>query len=444
MIRRILAAHKERTLAETDLRVVFDFEYLGVALVEKPSVDSRSRALENPNIALVSPPPVFETLLSATDSANQLNAGALEALGISGQGASVLVTDSGLASGFNNHSDFGFCTAPGVPSFCQMASYHVLDATGDNPHGTNVAGIVARTARSAKIHFYDVGCTGICINGAMAMLALNEATQNAATLNIVVHNMSWGSAPPANCSAYDGWFAPAVAVGMIQVAASGNDFSLNAIGAPACSNYVVSVGNADSRPAGSSPSDWVANSSSNVYPGLDFVAPGTSIDAGGYNDYTGTSMASPHVAGAFAVMRSTNAWANSAPSRMETYMKATGSVFIDQRVGLSFPVPDLIRVRPRELVIVNPDYVPFNVQPSNWVNCGPQCFLFPETAVTIFFPNGYTVPGCARNSPNSCILSLTENRSVRLMRTERLTRLLASRIEQGMHSRNLLFADGFE
>ncbi len=225
VIRRILAAHKERTLAETDLRVVFDFEYLGVALVEKPSVDSRSRALENPNIALVSPPPVFETLLSATDSANQLNAGALEALGISGQGASVLVTDSGLASGFNNHSDFGFCTAPGVPSSCQMASYHVLDATGDNPHGTNVAGIVARTARSAKIHFYDVGCTGICINGAMAMLALNEATQNAATLNIVVHNMSWGSAPPANCSAYDGWFAPAVAVGMIQVAASGNDFS---------------------------------------------------------------------------------------------------------------------------------------------------------------------------------------------------------------------------
>ncbi len=411
-IHRTLSEQKADVIARTGIEVVHDYAYLGALLIRNPSAGRRQQLEADPQVAAVAEPEIFRTTMSATQSSNQLQAGIVESLGQSGQGASVLVTDTGLSSGFNNHPDFGVCTAPGQPAAtCQMASYTVLDPAGHSSHGMFVAGIVARTARTARIHFFDVGCSangGNCIDGALAMSALNWAIQNAAALNIVAHNMSWGVPPgAASCSRYDSTFAPAVAVGIAQVASSGNDGVLTQLGSPACSNYVVSVGNADSRPSGSQPSTWVAFPSSNVSPDLDLVAPGTDISAGGYSG-SGTSMASPHVAGAFTVLNASNAWANLPPAQLEGILKATGANFLDARVGQVFPVPQFARARPRELRVDNPLNVAYSVAPPGTRSCGAGCFLMPETTVTLTLPEGYAYTGCSRLSATSCTLQLSE------------------------------------
>ncbi|PYR51180.1 MAG: hypothetical protein DMF89_06935 [Acidobacteria bacterium] len=84
-----------------------------------------------------------------------------------------------------------------------------------------------------------------------------------------------------------------------SVASAGNDYSGSSVTSPACISSAVSVGS-------SSPSDEVSFFS-NIAPFLSLLAPGESITSsvpgGGYEEFSGTSMASPHVAGAFALLR---------------------------------------------------------------------------------------------------------------------------------------------
>ncbi len=88
-------------------------------------------------------------------------------------------------------------------------------------------------------------------------------------------------------------------LGVMPVAASGNNSIQNAIGFPACISTVVAVGNTRN--------DDVINSTSNVGSQLQLFAPGTdivsSLASNSYGAKSGTSMASPHVAGAFAVLK---------------------------------------------------------------------------------------------------------------------------------------------
>lgn len=89
-------------------------------------------------------------------------------------------------------------------------------------------------------------------------------------------------------------------VGIATVIASGNDGYNNAVGAPGCISTAITVGatndTVDERA-------WFSNNG----PQLDFYAPGvginSSVPGGGYASWAGTSMATPHVAGAWAVMK---------------------------------------------------------------------------------------------------------------------------------------------
>jgi subtilisin len=89
-------------------------------------------------------------------------------------------------------------------------------------------------------------------------------------------------------------------VGIATIAAAGNDGAPNAIATPACISSVFAVGSIEKNGAVSS----FSNSSRMV----DFLAPGgsitSSVPGGGFLAKSGTSMATPHVSGAFALLRS--------------------------------------------------------------------------------------------------------------------------------------------
>jgi subtilisin family serine protease len=109
------------------------------------------------------------------------------------------------------------------------------------------------------------------------------------------------------------------------VAASGNDYWPDAMSAPGCISSAIGVGAVDD-------SDHVALFS-NSMAALDFFAPGvlvrSSVPGGGTATVNGTSMATPHVAGAFAVLREARRTATIAA--LETALKNTGVSVVDTR-----------------------------------------------------------------------------------------------------------------
>jgi subtilisin family serine protease len=88
-------------------------------------------------------------------------------------------------------------------------------------------------------------------------------------------------------------------VEIATVVASGNDGATDALASPACISSVVNVGSTDKN-------DEVSYFS-NVATFLSLFAPGdsivSSIPSGDFAEFSGTSMAAPHVAGGFALLK---------------------------------------------------------------------------------------------------------------------------------------------
>lgn len=189
-------------------------------------------------------------------------------------------------------------------------------------HGTHVSGIVAGggsvqlsggisplngVARGARIMPLGVFPANQSIGASDLdiLAALNYVYAQRNTYPIAAVNMSLGGGRfTAICdSSYPAYYnitALLRGAGIAVVAASGNNGYTTAMSAPACVSNIISVGAVDD-------SDNVALFT-NYASFLDLMAPGVSIwssnaTTGSFSNMQGTSQASPHVAGTFALLR---------------------------------------------------------------------------------------------------------------------------------------------
>jgi len=244
-------------------------------------------------------------------------------------------------------AEFGSCTAPGVPASCRVA-YAADIATGDNSrddngHGTNVAGIVAGVAPGAKLVALDV-FNGSGASSTDIITAINWAIANRQTYHIAALNLSLGggaSTAPCSNDAIGVALGAARTAGIAPVVASGNNGYSNAISAPACAPAAISVGAVYDAALGgisygncSDPkiaADQIT-CFSNSASFLTVLAPGALITAGGYT-MAGTSQATPHVAGALAILRA--AFPTETVEQLVARLTRTGKRITDARNGVT-------------------------------------------------------------------------------------------------------------
>ena len=124
--------------------------------------------------------------------------------------------------------------------------------------------------------------------------------------------------------------------GIATVISAGNDSYRGAVGAPGCIPTAITVASSDKAD--------VISSFSNISSLVDVFAPGSNItssvttaNANPYGIKSGTSMAAPHVTGAFAAMRSK--YPNATVAQIEDALERTGLSITDNRTGGSVTKP---------------------------------------------------------------------------------------------------------
>ncbi|WP_245996135.1 S8 family peptidase [Paenibacillus taihuensis] len=209
-----------------------------------------------------------------------------------GKGAGIAIIDTGIAK----HSDL---KVTGGVNTMGGSSYY-----DDNGHGTHVAGIAAGTGSykrpgvAPRASLYAV--KALDANGAGYVSDIIKGIDWCISKNIPIINMSLGLEGETS-SALKEAVQRARKNGILIVASAGNNGTMGGrIDQPARYTDALAV-------AASTRYGKIANYSSRGY-GIDVTAPGSYIKStwpgGSYKSLSGTSMASPHVAGGAALLKS--------------------------------------------------------------------------------------------------------------------------------------------
>lgn len=252
-----------------------------------------------------------------------------------GRGVTVAVVDTGIAcetyGPFTKIKDLLQTECVEGWSFISNDSH----ASDDQGHGSHVAGTIAQSTNNG------IGATGVAFHARlMPVKVLNEdgwgstadvadGIRWAADHGAHVINLSLGG--PRNSKVLEDAVKHALSKGSVVVAAAGN--SGGSVGYPGATDGVIGVSASD-------PDDKLAKFSSRGK-GVDIAAPGVNVTQQSickkgrdscqeYYSWNGTSMASPHVAGAAALMMSLGV---TDPAAVEGALKASARVVDDSEKG---------------------------------------------------------------------------------------------------------------
>jgi subtilisin family serine protease len=312
-LRNDLAALDERLKPSTLSRVTREYQTLfsGVAATVDAASIAEIRLL--PNVAAVHDD--VEMRAQLTESVPLIGATAVAATyGVTGAGVKVAVIDSGIDY---THPDLGGCFGAG----CRVVGGYDFvnddaDPRDDDGHGTHVAGIIAANgtlkgvAPGATLLAYKVlDSTGYGYSSDI-IAALEQAVLDGAK----VANLSLGgSGYPGDptSQAVDN----ATSAGMLSVVAAGNSGPLyRSIASPGVASTALTVGATDKswQMAYFSSRGYVVDGDAYVMkpemvaPGVDIrstvPATGSHGNSSRYATLSGTSMATPHVAGSAALL----------------------------------------------------------------------------------------------------------------------------------------------
>ena len=245
-----------------------------------------------------------------------------------GAGVTAYVVDTGIAL----HSEFGNRLVAGYTAIND--EYGTADCNG---HGTHVAGTIGSATYGVAeavtlVPVRVLSCTGSgSTSGVIA--GINWAITNHSAGVPAVLNLSLGGGASASL---DAAVRSAIADGIVVVVAAGNDADETdtalhnaCLYSPAREPQAITVGSSTSNDARSIFSNYGTC--------VDLFAPGSSILStwlnGGTATLNGTSMASPHVAGAVAAIWGSNLSLTSTSIQTMTLASVSANKLSDTRTG---------------------------------------------------------------------------------------------------------------
>ncbi len=338
----------------------------------------------------------------------------IDGIFLDGSGETVCILDSGVDF---SHDDLLNKNLTGVID-CIGGSCAENGTLGDgNGHGTHVAGIVGAngTKKGVAPGVNLIGlkvCTdaGVCPDNAI-LAGMEWCINNSATYNISVISMSLGSDTlyESYCDSVDSSYTNLVnlAVGdnISVIVATGNDANFTAISSPACIENSTAVGMTYDGDNGgliwggglctdsSSTKDQIvcASNRNNL---TDLMAPGALITStypgNTYAEKGGTSMATPHVSGAFAILNEFKRLEgkDTTPALIQNALLVTGKNISDDDSVKNYP-----RIDVKAAILFldeSPPAVNLSFPKNNLVNLS-QNFSFSCNATELLQPQNLTL-----------------------------------------------------